>query len=242
VSERDEVEASLAAALRGDRGDQLDRSIVQAVQLGAQGDELLAQALQTARGFDRVVLAAGLGEVDGAAGSAALRKALAATGPGSRDLRCAALLALGKREGAGATPEMLAGLHSRDGIVREYAVAALAEAGDDRGWGEVFAWVTDQLTAERRPGYLAASPVVVAFSYLARHASTGSVRLRRLVDTIRSSWPQLLDDERAWFNRNWPQAAPGGPDPDVLSSPDPGQIQAAATGLLFGLSVPPPDR
>jgi HEAT repeat protein len=212
----------------------LDRAIWQAVQLGAPGDELLAQALRTARGFDRVILAAALGDVDGAAGASALREALGASGPGSRDLRCAALLALGKREGARATPEMLAGLRSRDGIVREYAVAALVEAGDDRGWDEVLDWVTTQLTASRRPNRLAASPIVLAIGYLARHAPQGSQRLRLLVDLIRDAWPRLLEDERAWFGVNWPEAAPGGPDPDTLSAPNPERIRLAATGLLFG--------
>ena len=135
---------------------------------------------------------------------------------------------------------MLAGLRSRDGIVREYAVAALAEVGDDRGWEEVLDWVAAKLNAPNRPRHLAASPIIVAISYLARHAPSGSARLNRLVGTIRSSWPRLLDDERTWFNRNWPNAAPDGPDPDTLSAPDPEQIRAAATGLLFGLTVAPP--
>src|SRR4051794_19000843 len=75
-------------------------------------DQLLAQMLDEPGDlvFDKVVIAAHLGDLPGAAGDDALRRAIRTSGPGSRDLRCASLLALAKRLGGEATPDLLAGL------------------------------------------------------------------------------------------------------------------------------------
>jgi hypothetical protein len=94
-------------------------------------DRLLAARVDAARD---VIAVARLGDLQGDAGTDALRRALTRTGRGSRDLRCAALVALAKRCGADATPWLRDALAITDGIVKDFAVLALAGVGDGRAW------------------------------------------------------------------------------------------------------------
>ena len=73
------------------------------------------------------------------------------TGPGSRDLRCASLLALAKRIGTQATPDLLVGLTVSDAAVKDYAVIGLAGAGaDDQAWKQVLGYLRSVLRRKRR--------------------------------------------------------------------------------------------
>jgi hypothetical protein len=204
--------------------------------LDAHADVLLSTMLDEARDvvFDKVVIAAHLGDLTGAAGVAALRRAVRVTGPGTRDLRCAALLALAKRIDVLATPDLVAGLATSDGTVKDYAVVGLAGAGDGGAWDEVFDHLRKVLRRKRRTG--GQSDVDYALCYLSRHVFDAS-RRADLVTFIRRNWDAIDEDE--WFARLWPDAAPGGPSPDVVPVPDAEAIRAWARRSLFEpLGVP----
>jgi HEAT repeat protein len=197
------------------------------------GQELaLIEALRRARGGNRVLLAAALGDARDADGdedgNRLLRGLLHETGPGSRDLRCAALLALAKRCGAQATADLVDGLHSRDSGVREYAALGLAGAGDDRGWEEVFTWLVGLVRRAERSGR--APGAADALLYLARTTTAGTARALRLVDLVRSH-PRLL--HLTWVEELWPQVAVGGPPPDHVRMPDPDALARRARRPLF---------
>jgi hypothetical protein len=75
--------------------------------------------LDAAKYGDNVMIAAQLGDLHGDAGTAALLRAVHVSGPNTRDLRCAALLALAKRCGEEATLWLRDALADRDGAVKE---------------------------------------------------------------------------------------------------------------------------
>jgi hypothetical protein len=201
-------------------------------------DQLLAQMLDESadRAFDKVVIAAHLGDLTGAEGDDALRRATRVSGAVSRDLRCASLLALAKRVGTHATPDLLAGLSASDAVVKDYAVVGLAGTGggDDNAWRQVFGYLRSVLRRKRRAH--GQSEVALALAYLAQHVADPS-RRSELVAFIRGHWDAL--DEADWFAQYWPDASPGGPDLDAVPSPDRAAIQAWAREPLFRpLGVP----
>ncbi|MDN5759290.1 MAG: hypothetical protein L0H59_12290 [Tomitella sp.] len=201
-------------------------------------DPLLAQMLDESNdlAFGKVVIAAHLGDLTGAAGDDALRRAIRVSGPGSRDLRCASLLALAKRVGTQATPDLLAGLAASDAAVKRYAVIGLAGTGggDDNAWKQVFAYLRSVLRRKRRAH--GQSEVALALAYLAQHVADPSRRFE-LVAFIRGNWDAL--DEADWFAQLWSDASPGGPDLDAVPSPNHAAIQAWAREPLFRpLGVP----
>lgn len=200
-------------------------------------DQLLAQMLDQSadRAFTQVVIAAHLGDFTGTEGDNALRRAIRVTGPGSRDLRCASLLALAKRVGTQATPDLLAGLAASDAGVKHYAVVGLAGTGaDDSAWKQVFGYLRSVLRRKRKPR--GQSEVAYALAYLAQHVADPSRRYE-LVGFIREHWTAL--DEVDWFAQLWPDVSPGGPDLDAVPIPDRAAIKAWARGPLFRpLGVP----
>jgi hypothetical protein len=199
-------------------------------------DELLAQMLDSSKDpiYEKVMLAAHLGDLEGAAGVEALERATEATGPGSRDLRCAALLALAKRCGDRATLRLRAALASRDGVVKDYAVLCLAGAGDDQAWDEVFDRLGPLLRRKNRTSE--PSDVEMAFAYLAQHAGNAE-RRHRLVAFIRAHWATIAED--AWFSRFWPEACPAGLRVDQVAAPSAAPIRAWARDSLFEPLGPP---
>ena len=199
-------------------------------------DVLLAQMLDTSRDaiFEKVWIGSHLGDLEGDAGVAALERAAEATGPGARDLRCTALLALAKRRGAAATPQLRAALAYRDGAVKDYAVIGLAAAGDVRAWDDVFDHLPAVLRRKRRVDDQ--SNESMALAYLAQHVSD-SERLRRLVHFIREHWVRI--NEAEWFSRFWPEASPNGPPIDEVPVPDAARINAWVRDPLFRPLGPP---
>ena len=75
------------------RSNDRNKAIVEALA-EPHADTLLAEMFDTARYADNVMIAAQLRDLDGADGTGALRRATQTTGPQTRDLRCAVLLAL----------------------------------------------------------------------------------------------------------------------------------------------------
>lgn len=193
-------------------------------------DDLLARMLDTSDDlvFARPHIAAHLGDFTGSAGDAALRRAIAVTGPGSRDLRCASLLALAKRCGAQATPDLLSGLASGDAFVKDYAVIGLAGAGDDRAWEQVLDYLRSVLRRKRRAS--GKSEVSIAVAYLAQYVAD-SHRRALLVGFIRKHWAAINEDD--WFARHWPDARPDGPVVAAVPAPDHDAIRAWARDPLF---------
>lgn len=206
--------------LRHQRWDAFEHALVDAIAIGAEGEAALVEVLPSLPRDRQVMVAVALGDAKGAAGPAALRSAMHRT-DGSRDLRCAALLALAKRCGEAASADLAEMLAHRDGAVKDYALLGLAGAGDDRAWDAVVKRL-HQLV--RRPSRSEVpSSRLVAVCYLARHAyGAGTQRTIRLVDEVRSAWDQLDPElERPWFDEYWPSARPDGPPAHHVVPPDP---------------------
>jgi hypothetical protein len=227
------VEDALAADLRGRSADRFELAVGRAVELGAAGEALLVDALGSTAGWRRVAVAARLGDATGPRGPAALRDLLGVTGPGTRDLRCVALLALAKRLGADATQDLADALVISDPGVHDYAGVALAKVGDDRAWESVLAGLSTLL---QRRGRRSAWPPRASWEigYLARHAD--SERLTRLVSTLRASWAGLTEAEREWLEVQWPEVAPGGTSAGEVPAPDVGRLPAMYDALFEPLT------
>ena len=235
---RDECDhEAIFAAFSGRRITRRQEAIRDAY-IDVHADQLLAQMLGESADlvFDKVVIAAHLGDLAGSAGDEALRRAAHVSGPGRRDLRCASLLALAKRLGTQAMPDLLAGLAASDATVRDYAVIGLAGTGAGGGyaWKQVLEYLRSALGRKRRAH--GQSEIAFALAYLAQNVVDPS-RRSELVAFIRRHWDAL--DEADWFAQLWPDASPDGPDPDSVPVPDPASIQAWAREPLFRpLGVP----
>jgi hypothetical protein len=199
-------------------------------------DEVLALALAKADGSKAVLIAAELGDTRGAAGSSALRSVLDTAGPGSRDLHCAAILALTRRSGPAATSDMLACLAGSDSVVREYGLFCLAAVGDDRGWDQVLAWLVKLLKRTKRSSALP-TQAGIGIAYLARHSPPGSDHLVSLVTALRERWVQAPYEPQPWLMAHWPDVAPGGPDPADVAAPNPRWLQSWARHALFEKAI-----
>jgi len=200
-----------------------------AVELGAEGDRLLA-GLEGLRGWRVVYVIAALGDVEGAHGGAVLRRTIASRGRGTSDLRCAALLALAKREQAGASEVLSEAVDDADAAVREYALMGLAAVGDERAWDAVLARLTATLARTRKTeAGDDLSPVVLAVVYLLRHVGEGDGRAEAVVSLLRRRWSRLTDREQRWFGEHWPAVAPG---PGAAGEPAPPEPAALQRWLL----------
>ncbi len=206
------------------------RQAIREAYIDLHADPLLSQMLDQSDDlvYDKLTIAAHLGDLTGASGDAALRRAIRTSGPGSRDLRCASLLALAKRVGVLATPDLLVGLAAADAAVKDYAVIGLAGAGDDEAWVQVREYLRAVLRRKRRAH--GQSEVTTALAYLARHASDAS-RRSELVAFIRRNWEAI--DEAEWFAHLWPDADPDGPNVDAVTAPDGAAIQDWVRQPLF---------
>jgi hypothetical protein len=125
--------SALAEQLRDRDMRTFDQGVRPAVAAGLEGDRELARVLPELPRTRAIIAAAALGDASGGAGVDALARAWREPSA-SRDLRCAALLALAKREYEGASAELADGLAYPDGVVKGYAMIGLAGFGDDRAW------------------------------------------------------------------------------------------------------------
>lgn len=199
----------VAAGLRSTRTATFERAVTAAVGLRAEGDRLLAD-LDDPRGWRAVVVSAALGDVDGPHGGRVLRRRVAARGPGTSDVRCAALLALVKRGEDGVDAVLAAALDDPDHAVREYALVGLAAVGDDRCWDDVLRRLSAMLSRVRttlRGDDL--SPVVTAVVYLLRHARDDPARVEALAGLLRRRLHRLDEGEREWLEVHWPAVTSG---------------------------------
>lgn len=218
-----------------------DAAIAEAVALGQPGDTILASAMDDATGFRRVELAAAAGDLRaGGPADDALRRALRSTGPGTRDLRCAALVALAKRLGGAATPEFIEAFGQPDGVVKDYAVLCLATFGEDGAWQQVLTWLSKRKARQEDEfSFVEPAGSHSALSYLLRQLpeQDGDAYLD-LARVLRQRWAHLTEADRQRLSeRIWPEVAPGGPE-------DPGRPRFADLDLggptipiLFAASV-----
>lgn len=188
-------------------------------------DDLLAEMYRLAISPDGALIAAHLGDLEGAAGSAVLRDAARATGPGTQMLRCAALVALAKRDDEQATPLLREALRSRDGVVKEYALIGLAGAGNDDVWDDVAARLA-LLVRKRFEDHASPTPVIWSVAYLGRHTREDRDRRLRLVSLARRQWSRRIPEEIDWFARYWPAVMPGGASDELVGSPDADALMA----------------
>lgn len=215
----------MEAGLRSANTQRFDAAVQAAVRLGTEGDQLLA-ALSDLRGWKAVHRAAALGDVDGPDGGQVLRQIIATPGSGTSDRRCAALLALAKREKARASDALAAVVDDRDAGVREYALLGLAAVGDMRARD----LVNKRLEAilRSRPRHIehvqGVTPVVLAAVYLLRHAED-KTQVERLATLLRRRWERLSDRERQWFARYWPSLDPAAAPSSDLTAPEPATLQ-----------------
>lgn len=156
--------------------------------------------------WEHTKVAAELGQSRGNAGSVALRQAfgtatagLAAASKSTRaeyrDLVCACVIALARRDGLAATDVFVATIGSPNAFVRDYGMSALAPVGDDRAWEQVMARLDEILRRKISPGGLRDGEALLAIEYLARHAGPGSDRAIRLITLVRRRWRNLPDPE-----------------------------------------------
>lgn len=235
--------AEVVKALRSGRAQAVHWAAHQAVELGPDGERVLAEALPKPHGAS----ATSPSRPSSAMPPATLAPRRCAPPSRSRaraprDLRCAALLALAKGSGADATPDLVIALTSRDTAVREYAIACLAGTDDERGYDATHEWLRQQLrrSNRREPAPMQPAPVTLAIAYLARHAPVGSARLTGLVTLLRGSWGRLYPRERAWFSAHWRDAAPDGPPVDDFAAPGPAALRSWASWSICSASSPRP--
>jgi hypothetical protein len=173
------------------------------LKLGEVAGELLADQIVRRQGSDRVYFVAALGEVEGSLGIAELRGVAQLSGPGTRDLRCAALLALTKRLGGAATPDLKLGLGDRDPYVRYYAIMGLAVVGNGDGWELALHQVESWLKRRQRRDWAGLPEVVAGVCYLFAHATTEE-KMGRLVELTVRAWPRLSENSKDTLREVFP--------------------------------------
>jgi hypothetical protein len=215
--------AEIEEGLRSSRTHTFEAAVKAAVSLGAAGDALLAD-VRDLRGWRALHVTVALGDVDGPHGGSVLRRVIAARGGGTSNLRCAALLALAKREKVGASKTLAEAVEDADAAVRDYAVMGLAAVGDGRAWDAVAARLNAMLARQRARGS-DPSAVVLAVVYLLRHVAGDPGRAAAVVSLLRRRWTRLFDDERRWFAEHWPAVDPDAGDADEPELPNPAVLQ-----------------
>lgn len=211
------------------RADRFEQELAAAAAAADADDRLAAMLADPALNrWEHTQAAAVLGQVRGSAGSTALRQALAtataalsaaskSTRADYRDLVCACVTALARRDGPAATDVCIAAIASPDAIVRDYGMSTLAPAGDDRAWHQVMTRLEEILHRKISTGGLRGQEALYAVEYLARHAGRGSDRAIGLVTLVRRRWHHLPDPELVaqWY----PGIQPGGSPAEDLSLP-----------------------
>jgi hypothetical protein len=169
----------------------------------------------------RTLVVAALGDAKGPAGVAAVRCEFAAAADhyatasrhsrsDYRDLMCACVWALGKRDGPGSTDILAeAGSHA-SAAVRDYGLVALAAVGDDRAWDDMLAGLRARL-AKRITSASRQGEALVVIAYLARHCGRDAGRRIRLAALLRERWTRL--PEAKMVAGRYPGVSPDGLPP-----------------------------
>lgn len=232
------VVPEVAAGLRASRVEQFEDALRAAVDMGEDGYRLLA-GLDGLAGWRHVLVTAALGDVRGPAGRAVLLRTLSTAGAGTSDLRCAAALALAKRDEPGATRALTGLVDDRDHAVRLYALFGLAAIGDESAYDVVLARVTAMLARRRTTEASDFSPLTLAVTHLLRHLHQDARRAPDLVSLLRRRRQHMTAGEHGWFTEHWPDLlAPDGSGPHRLPDPGPLQRRLLAHPLYASSAVP----
>ncbi|MEU4420789.1 hypothetical protein AB0F81_09190 [Actinoplanes sp. NPDC024001] len=210
---------SIESALADPGHDSFETALTDAVHAGPRGERALLAALAAAPDEDHACdLVAALGEADGPDGPAILR-AVAVDPNRSAPERCAALIALAKRSGPAAGDVCARALADPDESIRDYALLALAAAGDDRAWAAVLAELERLLQRPADPDrdldertLSGQSTLLTAVCYLGRHAATDPQRQRAVTGLVRRRWDRVHGAEQRWLTVHWPACDPNRPD------------------------------
>jgi hypothetical protein len=168
--------------------------------------------------YRRLRAVSALGDLRGSSDAAAILRTVIANGPG-RDLRCVAVIALSKREGEAASPDLVGALSARDFVVQYYAIIGLACVGD----GRAVDVVARKLPALfKRADHEHQPTSLYAIAYLGQQADID--QRQALAAQIRSRWDRLTIPERDWLQTLWPEITPSGID---------GSLAPVSDGLLL---------
>jgi hypothetical protein len=230
-----------------ERADRFDASLAAAAAADDSDSQLIA-LLSRSQGsnYERILITAALGESGtGPDGSAAVRAqfsdamarlatATKSARSGWRDLACAAVIALARRDGPAATDIYLAAAASTSADVRDYGLMVLAAEGDDRAWEQVLAAVSEIL-GRKRISYGRWYDMLHAVQYLARHAARGTDRAQQLIGLLRANWGTLARPPQKLVRRGpyvepemqtatpleelWPGIQPDGQPGDSIDLP-----------------------
>jgi hypothetical protein len=212
---------SLMERLLDARGRVVRRTVQEAGSLGPAGNNIIAEALRRATSLQALNIVAAIGHLVGDAGYEPLKQFAAEHLLLDTDLQCAVLLALARRSGSDITSYCREMLTRRSPSVREYAIIALAAAGDDSGWEDVFTLFRARLAHPlRRRAAEPPTEVQAAIVYLVQDL-TADRRSIRLVRALRHHWSRLTEGELVWLHSMWPEVAPGGSEVDKVVLPDP---------------------
>lgn len=226
------------------------------IMAGPIAERELVAALPDVSAPRRLTVVAALGDAQGEVGPHALRQVLADP-KATIDTRCAALLALAKRDGVGASPELADHLNHRSRSVRSYAMRGLAVVGDDRAWTTAIQLLrrllnrptpthipihtpllnrpVSTVAPPKTPSLSAMFEAMVTITYLVRHLDDPAAPRRdELVRLLRARFDRFHRPEQDFLIRYWPGCQPDGPDPQQLDNPDPAPFRAWARDPLFG--------
>jgi hypothetical protein len=214
-----------------------DRRLAATVLSQPDAEQVYLEAAALARSpWERCRMVRGVGAARGALGVAALREYADASGPGSRDVRGAALAGLADRLGSRSTPDMRRALLHRDQWTRVNAMRQLAHIGDASAWDEAFAvwsgWVSRRTVLWDHPAHSQA----VHLLYLLRGVEPGDERAAQLVELVRRHWPVV---DHSWFEGHWPEVVPHGPPTPTVPLPDYDSVVQWYLVTYVGASQPP---
>jgi len=212
-----------------ERAEKFDAALSAAVS-SSDADHVLASMLADPAldMLERKLVTAALGGTRGSAGAAAVRKTFSAAlekypdagkndRPWKRDLICACVIALARRDGPMATDVYVSAALHASAEVRRYGLSALAAVGDDRAWDAIMTRLAEILKRKIRPGGPRSDEASSAAEYLARYAPQGSTRAVRLITLLRDHWRNLGDPDL--LERWWPGIGPGGSSPTTIDLP-----------------------
>lgn len=175
----------------------------------AYSDDVLLSALDHAHGDERVLLVGALGDAHGDSGPKALRHLAARERGEGGYVRAAAIGALARRTGAGATPTYLHGLRDKSVAVQLAAADALAEHGDESATTELTAWLRRKLRRKARLANWDPNELRSVLRFADRNGA-----LRTVAAILSENRDRLHPDEREWLLEVWPALATGSPAPE----------------------------
>jgi len=196
-----------------ERADSFDADLAAAAAADDSDSQLIALlGRPQADDRERILITAALGESGtGPDWSAAVRAqfsdamarlatATKSARPGWRDLVCAAVIALARRDGPAASDIYLTAAASTSADVRHYGLMVLAAEGDERAWDPMLATVSEILR-RKRISYGRWYDMLHAVQYLARHAARGTDRAEQLISLLRANWGTLARPPQKLVNR-----------------------------------------